>query len=64
MSTNPRMWPSPKLVLYGIVFRFLCGVALRAGERVPIGAPRAPDPCRSPLRKEHSPLPLQLDPGQ
>ncbi len=64
MSTNPRTRPSPKLVLYGIIFRVLCSVALRAGGRALVHAPRQPDPRHSPLRKDRSPLPLNLDPGQ
>lgn len=68
MSTNPRTRPSPRLVLYGIVFRVLCSVALHAGDRAsicePVHAAHQPDPCHSPPRKGRSPLPLNLDPGQ
>jgi hypothetical protein len=69
MSTDPRTRPSPRLALYGIVFRLLCSVALQASERAPIPRGQAPrpdrsDPCHSPPRKDRAPLSLELDPGQ
>ena len=66
---RPETRPSPKLVLYGIIFRLLCGVALRASDRATIPWGQAPlpdlsDPCHSPPRKDRAPLSLELDPGQ
>jgi hypothetical protein len=51
-------------VLYGFVFRFLCRVALHASERALFRAHRQPNTRRRLLRKDRSPLPLNLDPGQ
>jgi len=69
MSINPRTRPSPRLLLYGVVFRLLRGVALYANDRAAIAeeqisAPDLAGPCHSPLRKDHSSLSLELDPGQ
>lgn len=69
MSVNPRTRPSPRLTLYGIVFRLLCRVALHASDRVTIPKGQTPvadlsSPCHSPPRKDRSPLSLELDPGQ
>jgi hypothetical protein len=64
MSTSPPNRPSPRLVLYGFVFRFLCRVALHASERALFRAHRQPNTRRRLLRKDRSPLPLNLDPGQ
>ena len=74
MSTNRQSRKSPRLVLYGLVFRVLCSVALRAGEGVQEGA-RAPTgpPFRPPKRveeghdarpKARTGLPMNLEPGQ
>ena len=67
--TRPQTRPSPKLALYGIVFRLLRGVALYASDRTAIAegqapVPDLPDPCHSPPRRDRSPLSLELDPGQ
>jgi hypothetical protein len=69
MSTNPRTRPSPRLVLYGIAFRLLRGVALHANDRAAIAEEQAPAPdlpsaCHSPARTDRSPLSLELDAGQ
>lgn len=69
MSINPRTRPSPRLLLYGVVFRLLCGVALQANDRAAIAeeqkpAPDLASPCHSPLRKDRSSLSLEPDPGQ
>ena len=64
MSINRQSWRSPRLVLYAIVFRILCRVALRAGERAPMAAPRQVERLPGSLRKGASPLPLKLEPGQ
>jgi len=69
MSINPRTRLSPRLLLYGVVFRVLRGVALYANDRAAIAegqapVPDRPDPRHRALRKDRSPLPLNLDPGQ
>ncbi len=64
MPIKPRTRKSPSLVLYGIVFRILCRVALHADGQEPAHAPRQQDSRRRPLRKERVPLSLKLDAGQ
>ena len=64
MSTNPRTRKSPRLLLYGIVFRILCSVAFHASDGAPSRATEERDPCHRAPRKERSPLSLHLDPGR
>jgi hypothetical protein len=66
---RPETRPSPKLVLYGIVFRLLCGVAFHASDCAAIAEGQVPvpdllDSRHRALRKDRSPLSLELDPGQ
>ena len=66
---RPQTRPSPRLVLYGIVFRLLRGVAFHASDCAAITegqapVPDRPDPRQRALREGRSPLPLNLDPGQ
>ena len=70
MSTHRQGRRPPRLALYGIVFRIVCSVALRAGEWAPagsrasIGAPDRGEMRHGTLEKGRSPLPLKLEPGQ
>ena len=64
MPIKPRTQKSPRLMLYGIVFRILCSVALHANGQEPASAPCQQESRRGPLRKERVPLSLKLDAGQ
>ena len=64
MSTQRRNWKSPRLVLYGLVFRIVCSVALRALEEMPSQPPRQVERRHDAPAKGRSGLPLKLEPGQ
>ncbi len=66
MTTNGQSWKSPRLALYGLVFRVTCNVAQRAGERAQAGAqvPRRMEKGHHAQAKGRSPLPLELEAGQ
>ena len=64
MSTNPRTWKSPRLLLYGIVFRILCSVAFHASDGAPSSAAEQRETCHRAPRRDRSPLSLEPDTGQ
>jgi hypothetical protein len=64
MPIKPQTRKLPGLVLYGIVFRILCRVALHADGQEPDHALHQQEAGRRPLRKERVPLSLKLDAGQ
>jgi hypothetical protein len=66
MHANPPTRLSPKLVLYGFVFRILRSVAIHTNGRAPVPAPlpSLPAPCRNPRRRDRPAVSLELDAAQ
>ena len=67
MATNRQTQRSARLVLYGIAFRLLSGLAVQAGDGKAGAAARRRDgrgaSCQ-PRRKERRALPVKLDLGR
>jgi len=55
MATGRQVQRSPRLVLYGIAFRILCGLAVRPVDGKAAPAPRQHE-AHLPRRKERRPL--------